>query len=150
MRTCEFCRSEIPDNASFCGICGREVRSLPQSIRGNGNSVVPGQNSYWSGKQWACSRISRALASQTLPVFISTIPRSKAGGYTDGCLFTSGSCSRSNSANAIFQPSSNGKPRLSKISFCSTSAADVCAVIPSHQREDKRIHPNLNVGVKVV
>ena len=45
MRTCEFCRSEIPDNASFCGICGREVRSLPQSIRGNGNSVVPGQNS---------------------------------------------------------------------------------------------------------
>ena len=45
MRTCEFCRSEIPDNASFCGICGREVRSLPQSMKGNGNSVVPGQNS---------------------------------------------------------------------------------------------------------
>jgi polyisoprenyl-teichoic acid--peptidoglycan teichoic acid transferase len=44
MRTCEFCRSEIPDNASFCGICGREVRSLPQSMRGNGNSVVPGQS----------------------------------------------------------------------------------------------------------
>lgn len=43
MRTCEFCRSEIPDNASFCGICGREVRSLPQSMRGNGNSPVAGQ-----------------------------------------------------------------------------------------------------------
>jgi polyisoprenyl-teichoic acid--peptidoglycan teichoic acid transferase len=49
MRTCEFCRSEIPDNASFCGICGREVRSSPQTIRGNGNSVVPGQNSAGSG-----------------------------------------------------------------------------------------------------
>ena len=43
MRSCEFCRSEIPDNASFCGICGREVRGLPQSMRGNGNSVIPGQ-----------------------------------------------------------------------------------------------------------
>ena len=49
MRTCEFCRSEIPDNASFCGVCGREVRSLPQSSRGNGNSVVPGQNSSGPG-----------------------------------------------------------------------------------------------------
>src|SRR5215831_9161762 len=44
MRTCEFCGSEIPANASFCGICGRESRSVPQSIRGNGNPIVPGQN----------------------------------------------------------------------------------------------------------
>ncbi len=44
MRTCEFCRSEIPDNASFCGICGREVRSLPQAMRGNGDLALPGQN----------------------------------------------------------------------------------------------------------
>jgi polyisoprenyl-teichoic acid--peptidoglycan teichoic acid transferase len=44
MRSCEFCRSEIPDNAGFCGICGREVRSLPQSMGGNGNAIVPGQN----------------------------------------------------------------------------------------------------------
>jgi LCP family protein required for cell wall assembly len=44
MRSCEFCRSEVPDNASFCGVCGREVRSSPQTMRGNGNSVIPGQN----------------------------------------------------------------------------------------------------------
>ncbi len=56
MRTCEFCRSEIPDNASFCGICGREVRSLPQTIRGNGNSVVPGQNISGSGSPWRSTR----------------------------------------------------------------------------------------------
>ena len=43
MRTCEFCRSEIPDNATFCGICGREVRSIPKSISGNGNPAMPGQ-----------------------------------------------------------------------------------------------------------
>jgi len=44
MRSCEFCRSEVPDNAGFCGVCGREVRSSPQAMRGNGNSVIPGQN----------------------------------------------------------------------------------------------------------
>jgi polyisoprenyl-teichoic acid--peptidoglycan teichoic acid transferase len=44
MRSCEFCRSEVPDNASFCGVCGREVRSSPQTMRGNGNSVIPGQH----------------------------------------------------------------------------------------------------------
>src|SRR5256884_82095 len=44
MRSCEFCRSEVPDNASFCGVCGREVRSSPQTMRGNGNSTIPGQN----------------------------------------------------------------------------------------------------------
>jgi LCP family protein required for cell wall assembly len=44
MRSCEFCRSEVPDNASFCGVCGREVRNSPQTLRGNGNSVIPGQN----------------------------------------------------------------------------------------------------------
>ncbi len=43
MRTCEFCGSEIPANASFCGICGREARSIPQSMGGNGNPAVPGQ-----------------------------------------------------------------------------------------------------------
>jgi polyisoprenyl-teichoic acid--peptidoglycan teichoic acid transferase len=44
MRSCEFCRSEVPDNASFCGVCGREVRSSPQMMRGNGNSLIPEQN----------------------------------------------------------------------------------------------------------
>src|SRR6266487_6177981 len=44
MRSCEFCRSEVPDNASFCGVCGREVRSSPQTMRGNGNTTIPGQN----------------------------------------------------------------------------------------------------------
>src|SRR5215467_15071894 len=43
MRLCEFCRSEVPDHASFCGICGREVRSTPKTLGGNGNSVIPGQ-----------------------------------------------------------------------------------------------------------
>src|SRR5947209_19290211 len=42
MRSCEFCRSEIPDNASFCGICGREVRNSPQRVRGDVHSVIPG------------------------------------------------------------------------------------------------------------
>jgi polyisoprenyl-teichoic acid--peptidoglycan teichoic acid transferase len=50
MRSCEFCRSEIPDNAGFCGICGREVKSLPQAMRGNGNSVIAGQNIPDSGR----------------------------------------------------------------------------------------------------
>src|SRR5438876_48533 len=49
MRSCEFCRSEVPDNASFCGVCGREVRSSPQTMRGNGNSVIPEQNDPGSG-----------------------------------------------------------------------------------------------------
>jgi len=44
MRSCEFCKSEVPDNARFCGICGREVSSSPQTIRRNGNSPLPGQN----------------------------------------------------------------------------------------------------------
>lgn len=44
MRSCEFCRSEVPDNASFCGVCGREVRSSPQTMSGKGNSGIPGQN----------------------------------------------------------------------------------------------------------
>ena len=44
MRSCEFCRSEVPDNASFCGVCGREVGSSPQTMRGNGNSTILGQN----------------------------------------------------------------------------------------------------------
>jgi len=44
MRKCEFCGSEIPANASFCGICGRVVRSVPQSMGGNGNPFVPGEN----------------------------------------------------------------------------------------------------------
>src|SRR5438874_9947114 len=44
MRSCEFCRSEVPDNASFCGVCGREVRSSPQTMRGNGNYTILGQN----------------------------------------------------------------------------------------------------------
>ena len=49
MRSCEFCRSEIPDNASFCGVCGREVSSLPQTLRGDDNSARPGQNIAGSG-----------------------------------------------------------------------------------------------------
>ena len=56
MRTCEFCRSEIPDNATFCGICGREVRSLPQAMRGNGNAVGPGQNIPDAGSSWRSTR----------------------------------------------------------------------------------------------
>jgi len=44
MRSCEFCGSEVPDNASFCGICGRTVRSSPQTVRGNGNSAIQGQS----------------------------------------------------------------------------------------------------------
>ena len=44
MRTCEFCGSEIPANASFCGICGREARGVPQSMRGNGDPKFPEQN----------------------------------------------------------------------------------------------------------
>ena len=49
MRSCEFCRSEVPDNARFCGICGREVKSSSQTMRGNGNPVIPGQNIPGSG-----------------------------------------------------------------------------------------------------
>jgi polyisoprenyl-teichoic acid--peptidoglycan teichoic acid transferase len=56
MRTCEFCRSEIPDNASFCGVCGREVRSLPQTIRANDNAAAPGQNIPGSGSPWWSTR----------------------------------------------------------------------------------------------
>jgi polyisoprenyl-teichoic acid--peptidoglycan teichoic acid transferase len=56
MRSCEFCRSEIPDNASFCGVCGREVKSSPQTMRGNGNSVIPGHNIPGSGNAVPVSR----------------------------------------------------------------------------------------------
>jgi polyisoprenyl-teichoic acid--peptidoglycan teichoic acid transferase len=44
MRSCEYCSSEVPDNASFCGICGRTVRRLPQTANENGNFVTPGQS----------------------------------------------------------------------------------------------------------
>ncbi len=49
MRSCEFCGSEVPENAGFCGICGRAARSSPQTMRGNGNSATPGQNIPGSG-----------------------------------------------------------------------------------------------------
>jgi len=44
MRSCEYCSSEVPDKAGFCGVCGREVRSSPQKVGGDVHSVIPGQN----------------------------------------------------------------------------------------------------------
>ncbi len=44
MRSCEFCGTEIPENASFCGICGRTARDSRQTARGNGNYVTPGES----------------------------------------------------------------------------------------------------------
>jgi polyisoprenyl-teichoic acid--peptidoglycan teichoic acid transferase len=49
MRSCEYCGSEIPENASFCGICGRVARNSPQTVRGNGNSDSPSQRIPGSG-----------------------------------------------------------------------------------------------------
>jgi LCP family protein required for cell wall assembly len=49
MRSCEYCGSEVPDNASFCGICGRTIRRSPQTVRGNGNSATPDQSIPGSG-----------------------------------------------------------------------------------------------------
>jgi polyisoprenyl-teichoic acid--peptidoglycan teichoic acid transferase len=37
MRSCEFCGSEIPENASFCGVCGH-------AARGNGGYAIPGES----------------------------------------------------------------------------------------------------------
>jgi polyisoprenyl-teichoic acid--peptidoglycan teichoic acid transferase len=59
MRLCEFCRSEVPDHASFCGVCGREVRSTPQTMGGNGNSVIPGQYIPGSGSNAQAAVSSR-------------------------------------------------------------------------------------------
>lgn len=44
MRACQFCGSEIPENARFCGVCGRTVRSSSQAVRENGNSAPPGKS----------------------------------------------------------------------------------------------------------
>ncbi len=49
MRSCEYCGSEVPDNASFCGICGRTIRRSPQTVRGNGSSAIPDQSIPGSG-----------------------------------------------------------------------------------------------------
>jgi polyisoprenyl-teichoic acid--peptidoglycan teichoic acid transferase len=37
MRSCEFCGSEIPENAGFCGVCGH-------AARGNGGYTIPGES----------------------------------------------------------------------------------------------------------
>jgi len=44
MRSCEFCGSELPENASFCGICGRATRNSRQSARGNGSYASPSES----------------------------------------------------------------------------------------------------------
>ncbi len=44
MRACQFCGSEIPENARFCGVCGRTVRSSSQAVREIGNSAPPGKS----------------------------------------------------------------------------------------------------------
>ncbi len=44
MRSCEYCGSEVPDNASFCGICGRTIRRSPLTAKENGNFATPGQS----------------------------------------------------------------------------------------------------------
>ena len=44
MRSCEFCGSEIPENASFCGICGRMARNSGQTARGNGSYATPSES----------------------------------------------------------------------------------------------------------
>ena len=43
MRSCEYCGSEVPDNASFFGICGRTISRSPLTAKENGNSATPGQ-----------------------------------------------------------------------------------------------------------
>src|SRR6266702_965856 len=49
MRSCEYCGSEVPDNASFCGICGRTIKRSPQTAQENGNFATPGQSIPGSG-----------------------------------------------------------------------------------------------------
>jgi polyisoprenyl-teichoic acid--peptidoglycan teichoic acid transferase len=44
MRSCEFCGSEVPDTASFCGVCGRAAKNSLQRVSGIGNAAIPGQN----------------------------------------------------------------------------------------------------------
>ena len=44
MRACQFCGSEIPENARFCGVCGRTVRSSSQAVRENGISAPPSKS----------------------------------------------------------------------------------------------------------
>jgi polyisoprenyl-teichoic acid--peptidoglycan teichoic acid transferase len=44
MRSCQFCGSEVPENASFCGMCGRTARSSSQPVRENGNSATPSKS----------------------------------------------------------------------------------------------------------
>jgi LCP family protein required for cell wall assembly len=36
MRSCEFCGSELPEDAKFCGICGRVAETPLSTARGNG------------------------------------------------------------------------------------------------------------------
>jgi LCP family protein required for cell wall assembly len=40
-RSCEFCGSEVPDHASFCGICEWEARSTSQAVRRIGDFNPP-------------------------------------------------------------------------------------------------------------
>lgn len=51
MRSCEFCGSEIPENASFCGICGRTARDSWQTTRENGSLATPSESIPGSSKR---------------------------------------------------------------------------------------------------
>src|SRR5947208_5962630 len=47
MHFCEYCGSEVPVGAGFCGVCGRAVGKPQQMARGNGgysasNESIPG------------------------------------------------------------------------------------------------------------
>jgi polyisoprenyl-teichoic acid--peptidoglycan teichoic acid transferase len=44
MSSCEFCGSEVPQDASFCGICGRAAGNSQQTVRGHGGYDTPGEN----------------------------------------------------------------------------------------------------------
>ena len=43
MPSCEFCGSEVPGDASFCGVCGRAAGKSQQTARGNGDYAAAGE-----------------------------------------------------------------------------------------------------------
>src|SRR6516164_2258862 len=51
MRSCEFCGSQIPENASYCGICGRVDRNAWQMARENGSFASPSDGIPGSAKR---------------------------------------------------------------------------------------------------
>ncbi len=123
MRSCEFCRSEVPDNASFCGVCGREVRSSPQSMRGNGNSVIPGQNIPGSGSNVPVSE-SPGRSTRRPYQFSPQLYQDQKGADVPTVAYSPRASVVSPMQQVPYYSSAcNGQPRRSEIPYCTTSTS---------------------------